>query len=168
MTSGIRFVPSLILFVVLLICGFVGSLIERATTRTGPICTAQLPSFEGFDETQVSIALQLNEHLISAAYLIAGGAGFLVFKFIEKKISLSAVVGGFIALSFSLIFYSLYWGQVFQVRVLEMLSGHCVLLTSPALQLPSLLQYYCLFLATVAVAFALFFSLPDFEKAPSK
>lgn len=168
MTPGIRFVPSLILFIVLLVCGFVGSLVERAATRAGPICNGQIPSFKGFDEMQVNIALQLNEHLISAAYLIAGGAGFLVFKFIEKKISLSAVVGGFIALSFSLIFYSLYWGQVFQVRVLEMLSGRCVLLTSPALQWPSLLQYYCLFLAAIAMAFALFFSLPDFEKEQSK
>jgi len=168
MTTLIRFVPAMILFLVLLVCGFAGSLIERAKTRTGPICSAQVPDFEGFDEAQVNIALQLNEHLISVAYLLAGGAGFLVFKFIEKKITLSSVAGTFIALSFSLILYSLYWAQVYQIRVLEMLSGQCVLFTSPALRLPSLLQYYCLFFAAIAVAFALFFALPDFDGEASE
>lgn len=168
MTTRIRFAPAMIMFLVLLVFGLVGSLIERAATRTGPICSGQIPDFGGFDEARVNIALQLNEHLISVAYLLAGGAGFLVFKFIEKKITLSSAVGAFIALSFSLILYSLYWAQVFQVRVLEMLSSQCVLLTSPALRWPNSLQYYCLFFAAIAVAFALFFALPDFDGETSE
>ncbi len=163
MNSQVRFGPSMITFLVLLVFGFVGSHIEGSVNRSGPICTGQGSAYDGFDEASVNIALQVNEHLISVAYLLAGGAAFLIFKFIEKKISLSAGAGAFIVIAFSLVMFSLYWAQVYQVRVLEMLSGKCVLLTSGALHWPSLLQYYCLFFAAIAVAFALFLALPEFD-----